>query len=226
MNSLFDYSVRVSRKVKQAKLRIKPLGRLEVVIPLNFPRREIPGLLHKHADWIGRHLKTRTFTQPDLPNEIRLNFDGSQQAVIYDCKLSASGEAQILITGERYQDKIAQLRHWIRQQAWFHLPPLLEQLSRQTGLGYKKISIRSQKTRWGSCSSSGAISVNDQLLFLPRNTAAYLMVHELCHTQHMNHSQKFWRLVEQHCPDFRDHECILHQAKSNIPGWFLSDLHR
>lgn len=164
------------------------------------------------------------FAEPCLPTEIQLVFDNSCWPVAYD--FDSTEVNQLVIVGDSYEDKVWQLRNWVRQKAWFHLPPLLDQLARQTTLNYKKISIRSQKTRWGSCSSSGTISVNDQLLFLPRDTAAYLMIHELCHTQHMNHSQNFWSLVEQHCPDFRDHEAILNQAKRNIPEWFLRDLYR
>ena len=223
----FDYSVRVSNKAKYAKLRIKPFGGLEVVIPQRFPKKSIPDLLIQHTEWIEQQLrKNPQPVRPVLPDDIYLDFNDSRWSVNYDSNLIISSSEQILIKGEKAEDKIWQLRNWIRQKAWEQLPPLLEALSLQTGLSYKKISIRSQKTRWGSCSSSGTISVNDQLLFLPRDTAAYLMIHELCHTQHMNHSVKFWRLVEHHCPDFRNHESQLNQARNKIPDWFLRDLHR
>lgn len=223
----FDYSIRVSGKAKYAKLRIKPFGGLEVVIPPRFPKKSVPGLLDQHTDWIKQQLKKCIQpAEPVLPEEIYLGFDETRWPVNYDIDSLDSGQQEIFIDGNFLEDKIWQLRNWIRQQAWQHLPPLLEELSHQTGLGYKKISIRSQKTRWGSCSSSGTISVNDQLLFLAPDTVAYLMIHELCHTQHMNHSVKFWRLVEYHCPDFRDHESQLNQARSKIPDWFLRDLYR
>jgi hypothetical protein len=102
---------------------------------------------------------------------------------------------------------------------------MLERLSRATGLDYKKISIRSQKTRWGSCSTSGTISLNDQLMFVDRASAEYLIIHELCHRHHMNHSAKFWQLVETHCPNYSEHEAALTLAKSAIPAWILRDLY-
>ena len=223
----FDYSIRVSGKAKYAKLQIKPFGGLEVVIPTRFPKKAVPELLNRHTEWIERQLKKQQkLVEPGLPDEIYLNFDDTRRSVIYDSELLVDGVAQVHIKAEQHDDKVWQLRNWIRQYAWEQLPPLLDALSQKTGLAYKKISIRSQKTRWGSCSSSGTISVNDQLLFLPSDTAAYLMIHELCHTQHMNHSAKFWRLVEHHCPDFRDHEGQLNQARRKIPDWFLRDLYR
>jgi predicted metal-dependent hydrolase len=234
MNTPFDYSVRVSTRVKHARLQIKPFGGLEVVIPSRFPKKAVPELVNRHAQWIKAKLQKQQSAKPTLPDDIRLAFDESHWPIAYKPQLATDSANQIVVISgsdadsyaDNYAHQIWQLRNWVRQKAWRLLPPLLEQLSQQTGLSYKKISIRTQKTRWGSCSSSGTISVNDQLLFLPRDTAAYLMIHELCHTQHMNHSPKFWRLVETHCADFRDHESLLDQARSKIPDWFLRDLYR
>ena len=230
MNIPFDYSLRVSSRVKHPRLRIKPFGGLEVVIPPRFPKKAVPELVSRHAQWIETHLQKQQLAEPALPDDIQLAFDDSYWAVVYEPQLASNSVNQIVIVSnsdaDQDTDKVWQLRNWIRQKAWRLLPPLLEQLSQQTGLTYKKISIRSQKTRWGSCSSSGTISVNDQLLFLPRATAEYLMIHELCHTQQMNHSSRFWHLVETHCADFRFHESLLDQARSKIPDWFLRDLYR
>jgi predicted metal-dependent hydrolase len=94
-----------------------------------------------------------------------------------------------------------------------------------TGLTYNRLSIRSQKTRWGSCSSRGNISLNDQLLFLPADAVEYLMIHELCHTRHLNHSKAFWTLVQTHCPDYRTHEKLLRRSQGLVPDWFLLELY-
>ena len=76
-----------------------------------------------------------------------------------------------------------------------------------------------------SCSARAQISLNDQLLFLPAKTVEYLMIHELCHTRHLNHSASYWRLVESHCPDYRDHEKLLNRSRDLIPDWYLLGLY-
>ena len=228
INKPFDYSLRVSSKAKHAKLQIKPYGGLEVVIPLRFPKKAVPGLVSQHTDWILRQLqKQRERTpEPVLPEEIHLAINDYCIPVVYGTGQANLNPSNCLFIEETdYQQSIKQLRNWIRQQAWQLLPTMLENVSRETGLSYNKISIRSQKTRWGSCSSRGTISLNDQLLFVSRANAEYLMIHELCHTRHMNHSRKFWGLVESHCADYRKHEVALNRAKAAIPGWILRDMY-
>ncbi len=229
-NKSFDYSLRVSHKAKHAKLQIKPYGGLEVVIPLRFPKKAVPGLVSQHTEWILRQLQKQQerIPAPVLPDEIHLAINDYRAEVVYGPQYQQddSPSNQLFICEGDYQQSVNLLRKWIRQQAWKLLPPMLENISQQTGLDYKKISIRSQKTRWGSYSSRGTISLNDQLLFVSHESAEYLMVHELCHTQHMNHSRQFWQLVEHHCADFRHHEAVLNRAKATIPGWILRDLYR
>lgn len=230
MEKLFDYSLRVSHRAKYAKLLFKPYGGLEIVIPRQFPKHAVAGLIRRHQDWIRRQLEKRPLLnpRPELPSEIHFAIDASSTQVTYTSKIdrrSVRNPGQLLVKNENYQDSIRLLRRWVRQEAWQRLPSMLARLALQTGLDYKKISIRSQKTRWGSCSSSGTISLNDQLLFVPRKTAEYLMIHELCHRRHLNHSAKFWRLVEQHCADFSAHEEQLNQARKTIPEWYLANLH-
>jgi len=231
VNKSFDYSLRVSRKARYAKLQIKPYGGLEVVIPVRFPKKAVPQLVIKHAEWIEKQLaKQQNHTSTTvLPSEIYLAINNSYIDVVnesHNHQKSLNLHDCLVVNQDDYRKSVKQLRQWIRKQAWQLLPPILEQLSQSTGLDYKKISIRSQKTRWGSCSSSGTISLNDQLLFVDRASAEYLMVHELCHRRYMNHSPKFWQLVEFHCPNYREHEAVLTRAKSEIPEWILRDLYR
>jgi predicted metal-dependent hydrolase len=234
MNTPFDYSLRISSRAKHPRLQIKPFGGLEVVIPSRFPKKAVPELVNRHTQWIEKQLQKLISAEPALPDQVQLAFHDSHWSIVYEHQLATNSTNQIMIEpnnkaesdADDHANKVWQLRNWVRQKAWRLLPPLLEQLSQQTGLTYKKISIRSQKTRWGSCSSSGTISVNDQLLFLPHATAEYLMIHELCHTVHMNHSSRFWHLVEAHCADYRYHESLLNQARSKIPDWFLRELYR
>ncbi|MCP3688759.1 MAG: M48 family metallopeptidase [Gammaproteobacteria bacterium] len=216
-NTAIDYSLRVSSRARYAKLQIKPYTGLEVVIPRGFPKRAVHEFVKQHSDWIRQQLQKhqQRYTIPELPGSIHL--------AINQTTTSTDG---FDFSSNSYQHNLKMLRSWLRNRAWELLPPMLEALSVKHGLSYKKLSIRSQKTRWGSCSSNATISLNDQLLFVPEQTAGYLMIHELCHTRHMNHSAWFWSLVEDFCPDYRYHESVLNRVRQDIPAWFQYSQYR
>ena len=229
------WKLRVSKRSRYAKLQIKPYGGLEVVIPPRFPRSEIPALVARHASWARRQIERQTQLRESirLPRQLALAFDGTVTPVVYAGKpLSFTDDLfadlapePIYINARDQGAQIGALRDWIRRRATELLPPRLRLLSARTGLDFSRVSIRSQKTRWGSCSNRGQISLNDQLLFLPPETVDYLMIHELCHTRHLDHSRRFWRLVESHCPDYRRHEKNLSASRQHVPDWFLLDLY-
>jgi hypothetical protein len=111
------------------------------------------------------------------------------------------------------------LRKWLAHQAHRELAPWLRQLSISLGLPFHNISVRGQKTCWASCSSGKNISLNFKLLFLPRPLVHYVLVHELCHTIHMNHSKDFWALVEQKQPDYAWRRAAIKKAWRYVPRW-------
>ena len=84
------------------------------------------------------------------------------------------------------------------------LPPLLKDWSATLGVSYGRVTVRNQKTRWGSCSSEGNLNFNCLLAEAPPSVLRYVVVHELCHRKEMNHSSRFWALVGSTCPDYRE----------------------
>ena len=98
----------------------------------------------------------------------------------------------------------------------------LKRISDEIGLSYSAVSIRQQQTRWGSCSSRRLISLNARLLFLPPELVTYVLVHELCHTKLLNHSSRFWRLVESYLPDYRQIDRQLRNGSRWMPGWLTA----
>jgi predicted metal-dependent hydrolase len=231
----FEYALRVSPRARQLRVVVKPFVGLEVVIPKNFPRKQIPRILQQHEGWITKQLNkhAHTFKAAALPQTIELSLTGESIPVLYK-KLFDDGanptwefdQGELQISHHQHEDAIQLLRHWLRCKAKQELPPMLRATAAKYGFDYAKASIRSQKSRWGSCSSRGTISLNDQLMFIPPDTVNYLLIHELCHTRHMNHSARFWQLVESCCADFRQHEMVLGNPRQWVPEWFSQSLHQ
>jgi predicted metal-dependent hydrolase len=108
------------------------------------------------------------------------------------------------------------IKKWLRTRAEQVLPPWLEKVSKQLALPYQSVTIRDQKTRWGSCSSRKNINLNQKLLFLPPHLVEYILIHELCHTVHMSHSSRFWALVKTYLPDYQTRREELRKVEKNI----------
>jgi hypothetical protein len=114
---------------------------------------------------------------------------------------------------------LAALQRWLQRSSTERLLPLLGEQSVRTGLNYRRASVRAQRSRWGSCSSNGSISLNRCLLFLPPELMQAVMLHELAHLRHANHSRAFWRLVEQLDPEATVHRRALARGWDAEPPW-------
>lgn len=104
----------------------------------------------------------------------------------------------------REQNQLIALEKRYRKAAREYIPARVAHFHQFTGGIYDKVVIRDQKTRWGSCSSNGTLSFNYRLMLAPPQILDYVVVHELCHLKHMNHSPKFWEAVEQIIPDYKE----------------------
>lgn len=91
----------------------------------------------------------------------------------------------------------------LKTQAQKNLSSLISYYAAQIGVSYGRVTVRSQKSRWGSCSAKGNLSFNCLLMLAPPEVIDYVIVHELCHLKQMNHSPKFWDEVEKIMPDYR-----------------------
>lgn len=103
-----------------------------------------------------------------------------------------------------------------RKAAREYFPKRVSHYARMLGVTYGKISIRDQKTRWGSCSSEGNLSFNRRLILAPPDVLDYVVIHELCHRKEMNHSKEFWALVESLMPEYKERRKWLRENGNNL----------
>ncbi len=111
------------------------------------------------------------------------------------------------------------MRKWLIELARTYFSPRLESFSANSGLAYRQLRIKNHKTLWGSCSELGNINLNLKLLFLPMDLVDYVLLHELCHLKHLNHSKAFWALLALYCPAYQLREEALKKADALIPKW-------
>jgi hypothetical protein len=108
------------------------------------------------------------------------------------------------------------LERWYRRRAHAEIAPRLDAATARAGTAYTRLTIRGQRTRWASCSDSGAMSFNWRLLLAPEPILDYVVEHEVAHLEVMGHSRRFWALVERRCPDYREHERWLRRYGSTL----------
>lgn len=139
-----------------------------------------------------------------MPNAMVLSFVQNKSAWILKAYENQRRIQPAIHTEEKSHQTLA-LEKRYRDAAKEYIPKRVEYYHQFTGGHFDKITIRDQKTRWGSCSASGTLSFNFRLMMAPPRVLDYVVVHELCHLTHMNHSKDFWNMVENILPDYKEH---------------------
>jgi predicted metal-dependent hydrolase len=226
---VWTYTVRVSKRARRATIRIDWSRGLEVVIPIWYRKAQVPEILARHQRWIERTMaRMAQLQQAD-------GFAGVE-TVPAQVSLPALGETWRIVAGQSREVRLAvgtdlfiavsdptdweePLRTWLVRRAQQILPSWLADVSRRTGLAYERVSVRLQRSRWGSCSTRKIISLNARLLLVRPELVEYVLLHELCHTRQMNHSPRFWSLLERYCPGARRLDRELTIAGRSLPRW-------
>jgi predicted metal-dependent hydrolase len=215
------FSVRESGRAKRLSIKVFPRGRVEVVVPKRTKAADVRNFVEAHRDWID---KARPFALPSsvkLPGIarsfcIRYERDDGSKTVRY----RVSGNTVILAGATRNETNcVTALKRWLTALAKKEYLPQLRSLAALTNNTFQTMHVRGQKTCWGSHSSTGTISLNYCLMFLDPQHLRYVMIHELCHARHMNHSKRFWRLVGSFEPDYRKLDRDLNTCWKRIPTW-------
>lgn len=233
-----EYRLRVTRWARGISLRVTSNGDLEVIAPRRYAPRAIARILAQEATWIhtaqGEAAARRRLRPPAppwrLPTEIRLPAVNAYWTLMGHAtaargvRVTPSDPARLVVSGQIADVTACRraLGRWLLRQGQAHLPSRLDAVSHACGLSYARSTVRLARSRWGSCSRSGVISLNARLLLVPAPLVDYVCVHELCHTQVPNHSPAFWRLVGRHCPSYPDLRAELRVAGRALPEWVLN----
>jgi len=225
--------VRVSARARRISIRVYPDARVEVVVPPRARPREIESFVSAQREWIearrAQALRNKPAPEPFPPPSLDFLATGERWRVHVAgaadrLRVAELGPGLLEIRGTGTGRAIRlSLRNWLKRAAAARLEPRVMELAAAAGVRYSRVEIRRQRSRWGSCSARGTISLNLCLLFQRPEVVDYLIVHELMHVKHMNHSARFWAAVESHCADWRALDRELLNGWRTVPRWVFSD---
>ena len=223
--------VRASRRARHLILQVVPPSTVEVVVPIGTRPREVEAFVAENRAWISQakdELAARRGAGA-LPERIELKAIGRCVRVAY--RSAQPGRANLRRSRDELVVECAQedfhtaarlLGRWLVGQAKRHLKPWIHAEAAGLRLLPKGVQIRLQRTRWGSCSSRGNVSLNASLLLVRPEAVRYLFVHELCHLRWLSHSRRYWALVEAIEPNYRALDRELNEAWLALPAWVQS----
>lgn len=217
--------IRTHHNARRITLRVAPDGRLRATVPPGTPNIAVSVLIKTSRSAVRELLSESQVSKRYVENQA---IGKSHTLVIQDSKSTTSVKlvgTKILvnlnsndnITQQKIQDLIKQnIIKALRKEAKSYLPRRLKFLAETHEFNYKNIRLTHASSRWGSCSSSGTISLNISLMQLPFELLDYVLIHELCHTRQMNHSDKFWSEIEAIDPNYKNHRKLLKKYSPNV----------
>jgi predicted metal-dependent hydrolase len=198
------YTVRRSARARRVRVNVHAHTGVEVVLPARAPERAAATAISELRPWIERRLHEA--------REVRERIAARAGMVPYlgmPLQLVAQpGRTRVHRDGERLLvpdgDARPALERFYRRAARAEIGPRLDRATALAGLSYTALDIRAQRTRWASCSPSGRMSFNWRLLLAPERVLEYVVWHEVCHLEVLDHSRRFWSLVERYWPGYRE----------------------
>ncbi len=212
-----SYSVRRSERARRVRVTVDATGGIEVVLPRRAPEREAAAAIRELRPWIERRVR-----QLERVREVvaargqNVPYLGELLRVVPEpgrARVHRRGAELLAPTGAGQQ---AALERWYRRAARIEIAPRLDRACAQAGTTYSGLTIRGQKTRWASCSPTGAMSFNWRLLLAPEPILDYVVWHEVCHLEVMDHSPRFWALLRSRWPACREHAAWLRRHGATL----------
>lgn len=211
----FRYALRRSKRAKNIRITVGDDG-VVLTLPDRVAERHGHAFIEERADWINK-----TLAKIEAADEIiasRSLADGSAVPFLgQDLTLRllegpsgrvtpklALGELWVRVPDERRETVAGALERWYRRQAKEIFTARLDVVTARNGTSYERVAVRDQKTRWGSCSTSGTISFNWRLLLAPEDVLDYVVEHEAAHIEVRDHSARFWALMDERVENWRD----------------------
>jgi len=225
---------RVSARARNIRIEVRPDGNVLLVIPKRVPRSTAHVFLKSREEWIRRKLVELKSRAARLPTHAPLRWDGSDTIPVrgeqLPLRIVLSRLARPMIRFDHEVSLFCSIADSVRTELLAHTlrtalsklarndaRNLLESESQRLGVSFIGPRIADQKSLWGSCTPDGLISLNWRLVMAPREALRYVVIHELCHRRHLDHSPRFWRLVEKQMDDhvhwrawLREHGAALH----------------
>jgi predicted metal-dependent hydrolase len=209
-------------RARRYLLGLLPDGAARLVIPRRGSKAEGIRFLERSEAWLLKRVeqwRSRSHARQPWVEGSRFLFRGEEvvlrmEKVDDGLRLSFSDQV-ILVPHARPDYREVVLRH-LRKMAERELPVRTRELALLHGIVVHRVSVRAQKTRWGSCSARGTISLNWRLIQAPAHVVDYLIIHELMHRREMNHSKRYWKLVAEACPGYRHAEQWLKSSRLEL----------
>jgi hypothetical protein len=200
----------VRSKRRTIALIVENDGSVTVRAPMRMPEYSIQEFIEKHVKWVEKKKAEMRTAAPVLAKQYLPGESFLYLGKAYALEMVKDQKTK-LILGDRFRLSEAEqenaklvFQNWYRKQAKSLILERVKYFAKIHQLHYEKITITSARTRWGSCSPKNSISFSWRLIMTPLDVVDYVVVHELAHTVHHNHSKRFWGLVEKILPDYKE----------------------
>jgi predicted metal-dependent hydrolase len=197
------YSVRRSARARRARVHVRPDGAVEVVLPARASEAVAAAAVVELRPWIERRLREAERQQAVVADRGGwVPYLGEQLSLAPEperTRVHRRGSRLLVPEG----DPRPALERWYRRAARSEIATRLDRATALAGTPYQRLTIRGQRTRWASCSADGSMSFNWRLMLAPETVLDYVVWHEVCHLEVMDHSPRFWALLAGRCPEYR-----------------------
>lgn len=229
-----EVEFRVSSRARRMRITVDSYAKVVLVYPKSASLGQARLFLERKREWIEQNLRkvvdrTDESTFPSESGVLELHLQAIGKVVLVRTQYSEGGVLSLRVLSDKElvitvgPDSIAGAKmllvEYVRELARSHLGDMVRQLSEVHGLFPSKVIIRIQKTKWGSCSQNGTVSLNAKLMFLPPEYVEMVILHELAHLKHLNHSPQFWELLSSMLPQARALRQSLRRVQHLPPLW-------